>query len=405
MNVVFCGIELENPFILAAGPPTASVQMIARAFEAGWAGAVTKTLFVDSEMTANLMPRLHSLSQSISTSKKMKYLYALENVEMGSDKSLCVWANDIEELRIKYPKCAIVTSIMSISGKKERWQELAKRCQDSGAQAIEVNVSCPHGGAVDLPSGVLVGQNPDCTAMITSWVKEVSHVPIIVKLTPNVSDIVTIGCAAKSAGADALSAINTVKSIIGVDVDSMVPLPTVEGLSAIGGLSGPAIKPIALHAIAKLAQNIKIPISGIGGIANWYNAVEYLLLGASTVQICTEVMLKGYSIIDDLKGGLKDYLKKKSIANVSELVGKSLPKITEVPQIKQSCRLVAQIDSSKCILCNACLNACRDGGGQAITIIAEDNLGVLKDKCVGCSLCKQVCPIEGCINLIKIMEA
>ncbi|EKD51341.1 MAG: dihydropyrimidine dehydrogenase [uncultured bacterium] len=397
MRTTFCGLTLQNPFMLAAGPPTASGAMISRAFDRGWGGAVTKTIFLDSERTLSPSPRLQVLRTH---SSRTSPIYGFRNIEMGSTRPLSLWENDIRDLRSKYPNNLLLTSIGSVCGKRENWQEIAKRCQDSGAQALEINVSCPHGGATHMPPGMAIGQDPDTTARITGWVKSVATIPVIVKLTPNVADIVSVGIAAQNAGADAISAINTVQSIAGINLDTFTPQPSVGLYSTAGGLSGLAIHPMALNAVARLAQGVGLPLIGIGGVSDWRSAIEFIALGASLVQICTAVMINGYGIIDQLKEGLATYLRNKSLKDILEIRGRALAQLEDIITLCNAPRVVAQIDNETCSLCGQCVSLCQDAGQQAIT----QGTAVMIDKetCTGCGLCAAMCPVDGCISMVSI---
>jgi dihydropyrimidine dehydrogenase (NAD+) subunit PreA len=219
------------------------------------------------------------------------------------------------------------------------------------------------------------------------------------KMTPNVTDVGLVAKACVDAGADAVAATNTVAAIMGVDLETLSPIPSVSGYSAYGGLSGPAIKPIALRAVATIAEATNVPISGIGGIATWEDAAEFILLGASTLQVCTAVMMHGYSIIDQLKEGLAGFMKKKGFATIADMVGASLSRIIALGDLDTKTRLVAQIDNDACVQCDACFISCRDGGYQAITRGSDKVYKVTEKRCSGCSLCVQVCPVPGCITM------
>jgi dihydropyrimidine dehydrogenase (NAD+) subunit PreA len=267
----FAGIESPNPFWLASAPPTNMGSMIERAFDAGWGGAVWKTL---GEPITNVSSRLAAIDYG---STRMA---GLNNIELITDRSLEINLKEMAECKKKYPKHAVIASLM-VESKKEAWQEITKRTQDTGCDAFELNFGCPHGMS-ERGMGAAMGQVPEYTCMVTEWVKEVSDIPVIVKLTPNVTHIVPPGRAAQRGGADAVSLINTINSVIGVDIDTLIPYPNVNGKAAHGGYCGPAVKPIALNMLSELARDAEfnIPISGIGGISTWRDAVEFLLLGA-----------------------------------------------------------------------------------------------------------------------------
>ena len=311
LTVDFCGLRLPNPFLLASGPPTADAVRIKRAFVLGWGGAVTKTIPPDDMLITDVSPRLKALRDYKGT------IFGLENIELISRKAFSLWLDEIKDIKQCFPQNILIASMMA-EVSKEQWQKMAVSLQEAGADALELNFSCPH-GMPEKGLGSAIGQDEELTRLITSWVKSVVSIPVIVKLTPNVTDIGRLALAAEKGGADALAAINTVQCLAGIDLDIFEPLPAVNGLSTFGGLSGPAVKPIGLRCIAQIAQASKLPISGMGGISRWEEAVEYILLGSSNVQICTEVMLQGYGIIKGLKEGLTSYLKNKGLMEVSSV--------------------------------------------------------------------------------------
>jgi dihydropyrimidine dehydrogenase (NAD+) subunit PreA len=272
--------------------------------------------------------------------------------------------------------------------------------------------------------------------MITEWVKEVASIPVMVKLTPNVGDIRSIGRAAVRGGADALSLINTVNSIMGVDLDTLSPKPSVRGEGSHGGYCGPAVKPIALHMVSALAGDpeIKVPISGIGGIQAWQDAVEFLLLGAGSVQVCTAVMHYGFRIVEQLRSGLENWMREKGFERLSDFVGKSVPRIKTWGDLDLNYKVVAEIDQHKCIHCGLCYVACEDGAHQSIRWeklpVAEyvrangyqdqvrrsgglevlpgaggdtiNRFTIKQEICVGCNLCSLVCPVSDCITMKEV---
>jgi len=398
LEVDFCGIRFPNPFMLSSAPPTTTGSMIARAFDAGWGGAVTKTLVLDEKPIRNVTPRLTSLAFP-GFEGEPKKIYALENIELASDRPLSVWLAEITDLAKRYPANPVVASIMADASRKAEWQELARRCEGAGARAIELNFSCPHGGMPGTAVGRAIGQDPGHAGRITGWAREVVRVPLLVKLTPNVSDIVVIAKAAKEAGADGVTAINSVAAIPGVDLDTLVPLPSVQGRSAQGGLCGPAIKPIALRLVSELARGSGLPVSGCGGIGTWQDAAEFALLGASTLQVCTAVMLQGCGIVQDMRDGLLGWMEEKGFSKLSDFVGLANGKLTEITELDHATRLVSSVDASTCVKCDICHVACRDGGYQAITVGADRIPIVDESHCSGCGLCVQACPVWNCMTM------
>jgi dihydropyrimidine dehydrogenase (NAD+) subunit PreA len=389
LSVEFAGLRLMNPFILASAPPTAKGEMIQRAFDAGWAGAVTKTIAL--EPARDVQPRLARLAAG-------NRIIGLENIELISQRSLDAWIKDLDEIKRRYPDHILFASLMG-AVVREEWHSLVQQVQQTGVDGLELNFGCPH-GMPEKGMGAAQGQDPVIAGDITRWVKEVAALPVMVKLTPNVTDIVKIAQACEEAGADAISAINTVSVLIGVDLDRLEPLPSVDGTTAIGGYSGPAVKPIGLRCIAQLAKGTKLPLSGIGGVASWEDAAEYILAGACTVQVCTAVMLRGYKIVEKMKSGLSDYLDEKGFGSVAEMRGYVLPRITAHEGLDFAHKVVASIDEALCTKCGLCHTACLDGGWQAIEMQSREVYPrVRADKCDGCSLCTHVCPVEGCITL------
>lgn len=389
IKVNFCGISSPNPFWLASGPPTNTMDQVMRAFEAGWGCAVWKTIGVP---VVNVSPRLAAITLND------QRMVGLHNIELISDRTLEENLKEIAEVKKEYPDRAVVVSLMG-EFRRQTWHELVKRAQDTGCDGLELNLSCPH-GLPERGMGSAIGQVPEYTKQITEWVKEVSDIPVIVKLTPNITDIRFPARAAAQGGADGLSAINTIKSIIGVNLDTLQPLPTVEGRSTPGGLSGPAVKPIVLSMITQLARDpaLTVPLSGIGGIATWQDAAEFILLGCTTVQVCTAVMHYGYPIVEDMISGLKNYIAEKGFQTPEEMVGLCVPRVTDWGNLDLNHKVVARINENLCLKDDLCFVACRDGGHQAIRYPNNDRIPVVdEEKCVGCNLCSLVCPVEGCI--------
>ncbi len=389
----FAGIESPNPFWLASAPPTNMGSMIERAFDAGWGGAVWKTL---GEPITNVSSRLAAMDYG---STRMA---GLNNIELITDRSLEINLKEMAECKRKYPKHALIASLM-VESKKEAWQEITKRTQDTGCDGFELNFGCPHGMS-ERGMGAAMGQVPEYTCMVTEWVKEVSDIPVIVKLTPNVTHIVPPGRAAQKGGADAVSLINTINSVIGVDIDTLIPYPNVNGKAAHGGYCGPAVKPIALNMLSELARDTEfnIPISGIGGISTWRDAVEFLLLGAGNVQVCTAVMHYGYRIVEDMLDGLNNYLDDKGYKSVNDIIGLSVNRMTDWGNLDLNYKVVARVDNEKCVKCNLCYVACEDGAHQCFSF--DDNKFPVVDEheCVGCNLCVLVCPAPGAVSMVRL---
>src|SRR3954447_26255167 len=358
LSVEFCGVKAPNPFWLASAPPTNSEYQVRRAFDAGWGGAVWKTLGV--EPIVNVSSRYGGIDYD------GRKLLGLNNIERITDRTLDDNLREISRVKRDYPHHALFVSLMVESNQKA-WHDITKRTQDAGADGIELNFGYPH-GMNERGMGSAVGQVPDYTSLIVEWVKEVATIPVMVKLTPNVTDVAAIGRAAVRGGADALSLINTVNSIMGVDLDTLAPKPSVAGRGSHGGCCGPAVKPIALNMVAALAGGpaVGVPISGIGGIQAWQDAVEFLLLGAGTVQVCTAVMHYGFRIVEPLLSGLENWMREKGFERVSDFVGKSVPRLKPWGELDLNYKILAEIDQHKCIHCGLCYIACEDGAHQSI---------------------------------------
>ena len=395
LSVDFCGIKSPNPFWLASAPPTNTGDQVMRAFDAGWGGAVWKTL---GEPIVNVSSRYSAVDW------KGGRMMGLNNIELITDRPLDKNFAEISEVKRRYPHHALIVSLM-VESRREAWHTMVRRAEDAGADGLELNFGCPHGMS-ERGMGSAVGQVPDYTCQIVQWVKEVAKTPVIVKLTPNVTDVVYPARAAHKGGADAVSLINTINSITGVNLDTLTPRPEVHGASAHGGYCGPAVKPIALNMVSSVAQAIPLPISGIGGISTWQDAAEFILLGASTVQVCTAVMHKGFRIVLDLIDGLSAYLDQKGLRSVAELRGKSLNRVQRWEELDLGYRVIAAVDPQKCIGCGVCYVACNDGAHQAIAARPDGRgrtqVEILEPKCVGCNLCSLVCPVDSCITMQRV---
>jgi dihydropyrimidine dehydrogenase (NAD+) subunit PreA len=455
LRTTFAGIDCINPFWLASAPPTNCGEQIMRAFDAGWGGAVWKTI---GEPITNVSSRYSAMDyQGIK-------MMGFNNIELISDRPIETNLREIAEVKRRYPKHVVIASLM-VESTQQAWHEMVARAEGAGADGLELNFGCPHGMS-ERGMGSAVGQVPEYAQRITEWVKERARTPVIVKLTPNISDIRMPARAAKLAGADALSAINTINSITGIDLDTFVPRPMVDGRSAHGGYCGPAVKPIALNMVRELQSDplACLPTSGIGGIGTWQDAAEFILLGCGNVQVCTAAMHYGYRIVEDMADGLLHWMREKNFATIDDFRGLSLPNVTEWKRLNLNYRIVARINDSTCIGCQLCYTACWDGAHQCIhldrasggdqllhhgqdpryahhapnphgqptpaqvfatslstivtTPIPKLDLGatgpsknvtpleriprVDVDECVGCNLCSLVCPVDDCITMDRI---
>ena len=396
LSIDFAGIKSPNPFWLASGPLTNSEYQVMKAFDAGWGGAVWKTV---GDPVINVSSRLASLDY------RGQRMIGLNNIELISDRSIEDNLREIKEVKRKYPHHAVVVSMMFESD-AQVWREMMKRVEDTGADGVELNFGCPHGMS-ERGMGSVVGQVPEYAETITRYAAAETVLPVIVKLTPNVTDVRVPGHAAIAGGAHALSLINTINSVMGVDIDTWKPIPDVDGRASHGGYCGPAVKPIALHMLSSLYNDpsVDVPLCGIGGIETWRDAVEFMLLGAGALQVCTAAMHYGFRIIREMTEGLNDYLNQRGLARVQELVGQAAPRVGDWNDLRlsHSFQVVARIDADSCIGCNLCHIACDDGAHQCIDRVPEQVAPVVREEdCVGCNLCSLVCPVPGCIEMVPV---
>jgi dihydropyrimidine dehydrogenase (NAD+) subunit PreA len=388
LSTEFCGFALGNPFLLASGPATRDAGHIERGFEAGWAGAVTKTISLEPSSGALLSPRFATVGNGFL------------NIELLSGRDLGDWLADIESVKESFPDRMLIASIAAPAYKLKDWKMLAELCTRAGCDALELNLSCPHGvGSRDM--GIVVGQNPELTREVTEAVCEVAGVPVVVKLGSNAGDVATVADVAERSGAMGASAINTVPGLGEIDIEELEIRPSLDGLTSPGGLSGPLVKPIALRVVADLRKATCLEVSGIGGVMTWQDACEFILVGARTVQVCTGVMLKGLGLVEELTRGLRDYLIRKRFPGLKPLEGLLLDSIVTHEDLKMT-RAVPRIRTDLCLRDDLCYISCRDAGGDAISIGPDGYPSVDFEKCLGCSLCMQVCPSPGCIAMEKI---
>lgn len=392
----FLGIKSPNPFWLASAPPTDKKINVLRALEAGWGGVVWKTL---GSQVKNVSSRYSAVN--FNGGKVMGF----NNIELISDRPLQINLDEIREVLRLFPDRAMIVSLMA-DNSRESWHELIKKVEDTGAHGLELNFGCPH-GMTERGMGAAVGQDPEIARMVVEWVMECATIPVITKLTPNVHSVVPAGKAVVEAGTNALSLINTIQSVTGIDLDTLVPNPNVAGKSVFGGYCGPAVKPIALKFLTTLGQNettMTVPVSGIGGISTWKDAVEFMLLGATNVQVCTAVMTHGFRIIEDLCEGLNNWMDEKGFATANDFIGKSLPVMTNWEELDINYHIVARINQDKCIHCGLCYIACEDTAHQAINLsygTPYNTYSIKEPECVGCNLCSLVCPVESCITMVE----
>jgi len=376
------GIDFENPFLLASAPPTSSVESIDKAFEMGWGGAVIKTITPDDLEMLEASPRYETM-------KSKGKVIGFQNIELLSHETVKYWCDGIRYLKKKYPEKVIIASIMAPVARDE-WQNLVRALDDTPIDAYELNFSCPH-GMPERNIGMAIGTSAEVSILITSWVKSVTKKPVFVKLTPNVTDITWIAKAVEKAGCDGLAAINTVQGFMGINLDTLEPNLCIDGHSTYGGCSGEIVKPIGFRCVAQLRQVSELPILGMGGISTWEDAAQYIALGSDAVQVCTEVMINGFGIINNLKSGLLNFLEEKGMENISELKNIAIPKITSHEKLNKDYHLYPNIDDEKCGKCGKCVKICTESEHHALKK-NENCIEVHKNACEGCSLCSHICP-------------
>ncbi|KNG93470.1 NAD-dependent dihydropyrimidine dehydrogenase subunit PreA [Pseudaestuariivita atlantica] len=390
----FLGIKSPNPFWLASAPPTDKEYNVRRAFEAGWGGVVWKTLGLDPHIVNVNGPRYGAIWGAD------RRLLGLNNIELITDRPLEVNLQEIKMVKRDYPDRAMVVSLM-VPCEEAPWRFILEKVEDTGADAVELNFGCPHGMS-ERGMGSAVGQVPEYIEMVTRWAKANTRMPVIVKLTPNITDIRKPAAAAKAGGADAVSLINTINSITSVNLDLFAPEPTIDGKGAHGGYCGPAVKPIALNMVAEIARDadlVGLPVSGIGGITTWRDAAEFMALGAGNVQVCTAAMTYGFKIVQEMISGLSEYMDEKGFSSVNEIVGRAVPNCSDWQHLNLNYVAKAKIDQELCIKCGRCYAACEDTSHQAIAMSDDRVFSVKDDECVACNLCVNVCPVEDCITM------
>lgn len=397
LTTEFLGIQSPNPFWLASAPPTDKEYNVRRAFEAGWGGVVWKTLGAEGPPVVNVNgPRYGAIHGAD------RRLLGLNNIELITDRDLYTNLEEITRVKKDYPDRALIVSIM-VPCDEESWKAILPLVEETGADGIELNFGCPHGMA-ERGMGSAVGQVPEYIEMVTRWCKQYYSKPVIVKLTPNITDIRRPAEAAKRGGADAVSLINTINSIVSVDLDAMAPHPTIDGKGTHGGYCGPAVKPIALNMVAEIARNPEthgLPISGIGGVTTWRDAAEYIALGCGNVQVCTAAMTYGFKVVQEMILGLSQWMDEQGHTSISDFMGMAVPNVTDWQYLNLNYIAKASIDQDACISCGRCFAACEDTSHQAILMSEDRTFSVDESECVACNLCVEVCPIENCITMVK----
>lgn len=389
LSINFLGVKFENPFCLSSSPVGNCYEMCAKAYDSGWGGVVFKTIGPKHFLINEVSPRFDALT------KEDTPFVGFKNMEQIAEHSLEENLNDLRRLKKEYPNKVLIASIMGTN--EEDWVELARLVEEAGADMIEMNLSCPQMTSHEMGSDV--GTNAELCKKYCKAVKRGSKLPMMAKMTPNVTDMVPIAKACLEGGADGIAAINTIKSICNVDLDKKIGMPIVNGKSSISGYSGKAVKPVALRFIQQLRTGIEdVQISGIGGIETWEEAAEFILLGAKTLQVTTAIMQYGYRIVEDMCNGLSHYLEDQGYDSLEEMVGVANKNIIPCEELDRSYIVYPKIDLDKCVGCGRCYISCFDGAHQAIEFDEETRRpSVNKDKCVGCHLCATVCPVR-CIS-------
>ena len=392
----FLGIYSPNPFWLASAPPTDKEYNVRRAYEAGWGGVVWKTLGFDPHIVNVNGPRYGAVWGAD------RRLLGMNNIELITDRPLQKNISEIKSVKRDYPKHALIVSLM-VPCEEKCWKDILLQMEDTGADGVELNFGCPHGMS-ERGMGSAVGQVPEYIEMVTRWAKENTALPVIVKLTPNVTDIRHSARAAKAGGADAVSLINTVNSITSVNLDTFSPEPSIDGKGSHGGYCGPAVKPIALHMVADIARDADtqgMPISAIGGITTWRDAAEFMTLGAGNVQVCTAAMIYGFKVVQEMIAGLQDWMDAAGHKTLDDIVGRAVVNVTDWQYLNLNYVAKANINQDLCIQCGRCHIACEDTSHQAITnsVNGERRFEVIEEECVGCNLCVNVCPVQDCITM------
>jgi dihydropyrimidine dehydrogenase (NAD+) subunit PreA len=398
----FVGIKSPNPFWLASAPPTDKEYNVVRAFKAGWGGVVWKTLGEDGPPIVNVNgPRYGAIHGAD------RRLLGFNNIELITDRPLEINLQEIKKVKREWPDRAMVVSLM-VPCEEMPWKNILARVEETDADGVELNFGCPHGMS-ERGMGAAVGQVPEYIEMVARWCKQYTRMPVIVKLTPNITDIRMPARAALKGGADAVSLINTISSIISVDLDNMSPMPTIDGKGSHGGYCGPAVKPIALNMVAEIARDKQthgLPISAIGGITNWRDAAEFISMSAGTVQVCTAAMTYGFKIVEEMISGLERWMDEKGYATIEDFRGRAVPNVTDWQYLNLNYIAKAKIDQDACIKCGRCYAACEDTSHQAIMKEKDGirHFEVMDDECVACNLCVEVCPVENCITMVQQTE-
>jgi dihydropyrimidine dehydrogenase (NAD+) subunit PreA len=398
LSCTIAGVKAPNPFWLASAPPTDKEYNVVRAFRAGWGGVVWKTLGEDP-------PVVNTSSRYGAVHHRGHRMIGFNNIELITDRPLEVNLQEIKRVKRDWPDRAMLVSLM-VPCTEDSWKRILARVEETEADGVELNFGCPHGMS-ERGMGSAVGQVPEYIEMVVRWCKAATRMPVFVKLTPNVTNILAPARAARAGGADAVSLINTINSVTGVDLDRMAPQPSVHGKGAHGGYCGPAVKPIALCMVGEIARDPEcrgLPISGIGGIETWRDVAEFLAMGAGSIQVCTAAMHYGFKIVEDMATGLANWMDEKGYRRLDDFRGAAVPNYVDWGRLDMNYVVKAVIDQDKCIRCGLCHIACEDTSHQSIRKVKENGrrrYEVIEEECVGCNLCAHVCPVEGCITMAE----
>ena len=398
----FLGIRSPNPFWLASAPPTDKEYNVVRAFKAGWGGVVWKTLGEEGPPVVNVNgPRYGAIHGPD------RRVLGFNNIELITDRPLEINLQEIKKVKREWPDRAMVVSLM-VPCEEEPWKKILARVEETGADGVELNFGCPHGMS-ERGMGSAVGQVPEYIEMVARWCKQHTRMPVIVKLTPNITDIRAPARAALRGGADAVSLINTINSITHVDLDTFSPMPSIDGKGSHGGYCGPAVKPIALSMVSEIARDAEtrgMPISAIGGITTWRDAAEFIAMSAGTVQVCTAAMTYGFKIVEEMTSGLARFMDEKGYATIEDFRGRAVPNVTDWQYLNLNYIAKARIDQDLCIKCGRCFAACEDTSHQAIMKEKDGkrHFEVIDAECVACNLCVEVCPVENCITMERMAD-